>query len=119
MKLCMWTGGNTLIMQSFFFCRRMKIVVALVMEIVKMLQKHMDPKIIGLPTICPSFRLSVSVCWNLDLEITQKLYKLAGWNLVCEHENLGCYGNGNSQYVAKTYGSWDNSITFQASLMEK
>ena len=34
------------------------------------------------------------------------------------HENCGCYGNGNSQIVAKTYGSQDSSITIQASLMK-
>ena len=34
------------------------------------------------------------------------------------HENCGCYGNGNSQIVAKTYGFRDNSITIQASLMK-
>ena len=38
MKLGMWTGGNVLIMQVIF-CRRMKIVVAMVTEIVKMLEK--------------------------------------------------------------------------------
>ena len=34
------------------------------------------------------------------------------------HENCGCYGNRNSQIVAKTYGSRENSKTIQASLMK-
>ena len=34
------------------------------------------------------------------------------------YENCGCYGNKNSQIVAKTYGSQDNSKTIQASLMK-
>ena len=35
-----------LIMHAFFFRRQMKIVVAMITEIVKMLQKHVDPEII-------------------------------------------------------------------------
>ena len=88
MKLGMWTGGNVLIMHFILFRCRMKIVVAMV---VKLLQNHLDP------------------------EITQQLFKLAWWNLVCEqvvmcwlcksvlfslsHINCGCYGNKNSQNV--------------------
>ena len=34
------------------------------------------------------------------------------------HENCVCYGNGNSQIDAKTYGSQGNLITIQASLMK-
>ena len=34
------------------------------------------------------------------------------------HEICGCYGIRNSQIGAKTYGSQDNSITIQASLMK-
>ena len=34
------------------------------------------------------------------------------------HEHCGCYGSGNSQIAAKTYGSLDDSITIQASLMK-
>ena len=76
----------------------------------------------------PSF-LSVhpSFCWNLEL------FKLAWWSLVFEqvamcwlcisfnsssHENCGCYSNGYSQNVAKTYGSRDDSKAIQASLMK-
>ena len=33
-----------LIMHMILFCRHMKIVVAMVTEIVKMLQKHTDPE---------------------------------------------------------------------------
>ena len=42
----MCTGGNVLIMHVIFFCSLMIIVVAMVTEIVKFMQKHMDPKII-------------------------------------------------------------------------
>ena len=34
------------------------------------------------------------------------------------HENCGCYGNGNSQIVGKSFGSQDNSKTIQATLMK-
>ena len=34
------------------------------------------------------------------------------------NENCGCYGNGNSQNVAKTYASQDNSKTIQAALIK-
>ena len=34
------------------------------------------------------------------------------------HENCGCYGSRNSQNIAKIYGSQDNSINNQASLMK-
>ena len=34
------------------------------------------------------------------------------------HENCRCYGSRNSQIVAKTYGSRDNSIAIQASLIK-
>ena len=42
----------------------MKIVVSMVMEIVKMLQKHIDPV------------------------ITKNIFKLAWWNLVCEEVEM-------------------------------
>ena len=35
------------------------------------------------------------------------------------HENCGCYGNGNSQILAKTYGSRDNSLTIQTSFVHR
>ena len=41
----MLTGGNVLIMHFSYFHHLMKIVVAMVTEIVKILQKHMDPAI--------------------------------------------------------------------------
>ena len=28
------------------------------------------------------------------------------------HENCGCFDNGNSQNVAKTYGSWHNNKNY-------
>ena len=34
------------------------------------------------------------------------------------HENCGCYGNGNSKIVAKTFGTRDNPITIQVSLIK-
>ena len=34
------------------------------------------------------------------------------------NENCGCYGNGNSQNVVKTYGSRDNSKTIRATFMK-
>ena len=34
------------------------------------------------------------------------------------NENCGCYGNGNSQNVVKTYGSRDNSKTIWATIMK-
>ena len=33
-------------------------------------------------------------------------------------ENCGCYGNVNSKIVAKTFGTRDNSIAIQGSLMK-
>ena len=35
------------------------------------------------------------------------------------HENCACCGNGNSENVAKTYGSLDTSKSIQANLKQK
>ena len=40
----MWSVGNVLILHFILIRRRMKIVVAMVTEVVKMLQKYMDPR---------------------------------------------------------------------------
>ena len=40
-----------------------------------------------------------------------ELFDYAHHVYYCHHMIIGCYGNRNSQSVAKTYRFWDNSKT--------